>query len=466
MSTDSKRRAPFIVFVFPVERGETSTRYGGFARRLQKAGGFKGYDIVTVALENIAFVTYEDGSAEAVDTVTGIDIGDADFVYLKSWEAMPEEAAALANYLFYKGVNFIDALPVGMGISKLATMFRLWGNGIGMPHTVYVRRPDRLRQFLESRPDLPLRASDKFILKDIVGAKGKLNFYVSLPEALEILDQHPDVQFVCQRFIQNDGDYRVGIYADAPGFIIRRQGSGKTHLNNTSAGGSATYVPVGEADSQLLEVSVLAARAAQLQVAGVDVIRDGESGNWLVLEVNQGSQIVTGAYVDENMAAFNDNMARLLKQPYVRRHQQPRRIIGRRSVAALPDLGIAHAVAKIDTGAYNSSLHATNIHVEDDGTGASELVFDIDLSTHLQTAADTRTVRTKDYAIRRVRSSNGVDQNRYSIKTNVTLEGRTFMATLTLSDRSHMRYPLLIGRRLLRSRFIVNVELNELNQED
>ena len=40
------------------------------------------------------------------------------------------------------------------------------------------------------------------------------------------------------------------------------------------------------------------------------------------------------------------------------------------------------------------------------------------------------------------------------------------MASITLSDRSAMGYPLLVGRKLLRSRFIVNVELNEQNEID
>lgn len=461
-TTHTNSDKPFIVFVFPTERSDASPRYAGFARRLQQAGGFQGYDIITVALENIAFVTYEDGTAEALDTVSGIDIGSAAFVYLKSWEAMPEEAAALANYLFYKGVNFIDSLPLGMGVSKLATMFRLWGHGVGMPHTVYVRRPDRLKHFLQQRTDLLL--GDRFILKDIVGAKGKLNFLVSMPEALEIIDRHPEVQFVCQRFIENDGDYRVGIYAGAPGFIIKRVGSGDSHLNNTSAGGRAEYLPVAGAPQALLDTALRASQAAELQVAGVDVIHDRQHDRWLVLEVNQGSQIVTGAFVDQNIAAFNQSMERLLKDTYAKPHKRPRQVIGRRAVAALPDLGIDQAVAKIDTGAYTSSLHATNIRVETGQDGTPELVFDIALADRLRVAAGKQTHRTKDFSVRQVRSSNGQVEDRYSFVSRLTLEGQTFRTALTLSDRSQMGYPLLVGRRALRSRFIVNVELTERSE--
>jgi hypothetical protein len=46
-------------------------------------------------------------------------------------------------------------------------------------------------------------------------------------------------------------------------------------------------------------------------------------------------------------------------------------------------------------------------------------------------------------------------------KTKITVNRRVFLGTFTLTDRSVMGYPLLIGRRIIRSRFLVNVELDE-----
>jgi len=456
---------PFVVIVFPTERANTSTRYGGFAARLKKAGGFKGYDIITVALENLAYVTYETKEAHVIDPVSGKDLGNANFVYLKSWEAMPEEAAALATYLFYKGVQFIDTLPLGMGVSKLATMYRLWSQAIAMPHSVYVRRSDRLAAFLESEHAAYL--GDRFILKDIVGMKGKHNYLTTRREAIEIIKKHPDIQFVCQRFIPNDGDYRVGIYIDEPGFVIKRVGNGNSHLNNTSTGGTAEYIPVHKASKKLLAIAQQASSAANLQVAGVDIIRDVVTKKWYVLEVNQGSQIVTGAYVKKNVEAFNTSFDQALRGRYKRPRQHPTRMIGRRATAGLFELGIKKVTAKIDTGAYSSTLHAENIHVSTDENGLSVLTFDIHPSDLLETVNnDTRMIRTHDFFMQRVRSSNGQVQERYSIKTPITIEKRRFMAVITLSDRSAMGYPLLIGRKMLRSRFIVNVELDENNHSD
>lgn len=459
---------PFMTIVFPTERADSSTRYGGFARRLKKAGGFPDIEVLTVALENLVFIVNEAGEAHVIDSVSGRDIGDSQFVYLKSWEAMPEEASALTNYLFFKGIPCIDTAPIGMGVSKLATTFRLWAEGIKVPFTLYVRRSDRLEQILQTEWAMPLDKT--FIVKDIIGAKGKLNFLVNRAQAIKEVNKYPDTSFLCQRYVENDGDFRVGVYIDEPSFIILRIGSGDTHLNNVSAGGRAEYVPVTKASSVMKSIAQRSARAADLQIAGVDMIRDAKTGKWFVLEVNQGSQIVTGAYVDENMQAFNARLSSVIRNRMARARKRPTKIIGRRAVASLNDLGITRIVGKVDTGAYSSSLHAENIRVTTDSEG-DLLHYDIipDTGTLETVSGGVESLQTRDFFTRLVKSSNGQEERRYSIRTKITIQGITFPAVITLSDRSHMSWPLLIGRRLLRSRFIVNVELdqdNDIRQED
>lgn len=450
---------PLVIFVFPYEGTESSTKYGGFARRLKRYGGLKGCDTLTVALENLMFIVHENGEADVIDAVSGRSLGEATFVYLKSWEALPEEASALANYLFYKGVPFIDTASIGVGVSKLATAFRLWGNGVKVPLTLYVRNHAHMGALLAEHASL---LGERFIVKDIQGAKGKMNFFASPKEALSIIAEHPTVQFVIQRFIPNDGDYRIGVYVDNARFAIKRVGSGESHLNNTSAGGKALYIAIADLPKKLVRIAEEASSAVDLQVSGVDIIVDKATDKSYVLEVNQGSQIVTGAFVEENIAAFNEGLNEAIKNRYARSRKKPTRVIGRRVMAKVPELGIARAIAKVDTGAYTSSLHAENIRIETAADGHEELVFEVPSSELLQTInGEAFTVRTAHFFDQKVRSSNGALSHRYSIRVKMTIEGKIFPVALTLSDRSQMGYPLLLGRRALRSRFMVNVELNE-----
>ena len=62
---------PTIVFVFSREGTDTSTRYGGFARRLVKSGNFPEADVKTVALENLIYhVSYDKTSV--IDAERGL----------------------------------------------------------------------------------------------------------------------------------------------------------------------------------------------------------------------------------------------------------------------------------------------------------------------------------------------------------------------------------------------------------
>ncbi|MEQ8626218.1 RimK/LysX family protein [Ekhidna sp.] len=127
-------------------------------------------------------------------------------------------------------------------------------------------------------------------------------------------------------------------------------------------------------------------------------------------------------------------------------------VIGRLDVIDLPDLGVVDIHAKIDTGAYRSSLHCKKVHEE-----AGVLFFT------LHTDIGYKEYATKDWTQKIVRSSNGKAQKRYVIKTRMRLFGRNYMASISLTDRSEMKNPLLIGRKVLTNKFIVDVSQKNLS---
>lgn len=449
---------PLVIFIFSFEGSTTSTRYGGFAKRLQAAGGLKNCQVLTVALENLAFIVRENGEADVIDLASGQSMSQASLVYMKSWSSLPEEAKTLATYLTYKGIPFMDTATFGPAVSKISTAFRLWGHGIATPFTLYSCRHDKFYELLQQNK---AELGDKFIVKDANGEKGKANYLVGMNEVPAVLAKHPDTRFIAQRFIPNDGDYRVGVYADKSSFVIKRIGAGDTHLNNVSAGGRAVYIKLADVPERLLCLAEKAAAAVDLQVSGVDIIIDQITKKPYILEINQGSQIVTGAFTVENIAALNGAFERIISRRYNRVHHQPVRVIGRHINVGLSQLGVKSVVGKVDTGAYSSTLHADNIRINEHN-GILELAFDIIPNDKLTTIdGKINTFTTTNFADKIVRSSNGQIQHRYSIKTKIMIDGKTFPIVLTLCDRSAMKYPLLIGRRVLRSRFMVNVELSD-----
>ena len=63
------------------------------------------------------------------------------------------------------------------------------------------------------------------------------------------------------------------------------------------------------------------------------------------------------------------------------------------------------------------------------------------------------------YKIKKVKSSNGTSQERIFVKTIIELSGKQYEAELSLTDRKDMTYPMLIGRKYLEGRFLVDVSL-------
>jgi hypothetical protein len=117
----------------------------------------------------------------------------------------------------------------------------------------------------------------------------------------------------------------------------------------------------------------------------------------------------------------------------------------------LPLLGIESLTAKVDTGAFSGSLHASKIHEITDEQGTKRLRFSPLGSTD-------HTIEIDSYHKRRVKSSNGLVSIRYAIDTEVSILGQVYPITLTLTNRASMKYQMLIGRKFLRLHgFLVDV---------
>lgn len=131
-----------------------------------------------------------------------------------------------------------------------------------------------------------------------------------------------------------------------------------------------------------------------------------------------------------------------------------KKIIGRKEKISLPILGLQLVWAKIDTGAYTSSLHAEQIR-EEMFEGKKVLAFEVFLPRHPSFSG--KTVRFEEYKEKKVKNSFGHAETRYLIQTTIRLAGETYTAEFTLSDRSSMRNAILLGRKMLRNRFLVDV---------
>ena len=106
-------------------------------------------------------------------------------------------------------------------------------------------------------------------------------------------------------------------------------------------------------------------------------------------------------------------------------------------------------VARVDTGATTSSIHCLR-HWFVKKDGVKHLCF-------LILNEKAHVLKTQHFKKRVVKSSNGHAQTRYSVKLDVLIGGMIFNTEFTLTDRSHMKHKILIGRSFLEEKFIVDV---------
>lgn len=131
---------------------------------------------------------------------------------------------------------------------------------------------------------------------------------------------------------------------------------------------------------------------------------------------------------------------------------KPLTTIGRAEIIQLLDYDIT-VVAKVDSGADLSSIWAS--HVVESTSG--KLSFCLFGPGHPAYTGQAIVVPAGKFSKTRIANSFGHREIRYTMKLRVNIKGRIINGTFTLANRSEKLYPILLGRRLLKGKFVVDV---------
>lgn len=123
----------------------------------------------------------------------------------------------------------------------------------------------------------------------------------------------------------------------------------------------------------------------------------------------------------------------------------PLPLIGWREDVVLPEFGDGVIIAKIDTGARNAALHAEDIFLK-----GKRVTFVLEIGATRQ-RHELAVIGTK-----RVKSSNGFSELRPIVEIMIQVGIHKFLVETTLTNRTDMGVPMLLGRNSIKGRFIVN----------
>lgn len=143
--------------------------------------------------------------------------------------------------------------------------------------------------------------------------------------------------------------------------------------------------------------------------------------------------------------------------------EKSKTLIGRRDVANLPDFGLQNVEVKVDSGAYTSSIHVSSCKEVESSEGKTLEVLFLDAE---HPAFTNKLVYFSEYRIKKVKSSTGQEQLRYFVKGKIELLGLKFKTEFSLTERKGMRYPILLGRKVLNKRFIIDTSLVNISTKN
>lgn len=141
-------------------------------------------------------------------------------------------------------------------------------------------------------------------------------------------------------------------------------------------------------------------------------------------------------------------------------------ILGWKEIAALPEWGIDELKIKLDTGAKSSALHVENLRdathggplgwVQGDGQEEHLPIVAFEIPLSRLDRGPFVTVESPVVGYRSVRDTRARPERRPVIRTRLRCGSIDDVIDVTLTNRSGMLFRMIVGRRVLKDRVLVD----------
>ena len=131
-------------------------------------------------------------------------------------------------------------------------------------------------------------------------------------------------------------------------------------------------------------------------------------------------------------------------------------LIGRTDIVDFPKLELFDIDIKVDSGANTSSFHCHSIEEENK-------VLKCQFLDPKHEKYHEKYFIFDEFTQKMVKSSNGIAENRYLIKTEILIFNEIHSIELSLTERGSMKFPVLLGRKFLSKKFMVDTAKKNLS---
>lgn len=129
------------------------------------------------------------------------------------------------------------------------------------------------------------------------------------------------------------------------------------------------------------------------------------------------------------------------------------KIIGTEEWCAMDNLKIPAILARIDSGAKTSSIQATDIELikKNNENWVRFVVHPLRKNNDIGVICKAKLIGK-----RFIKGSFGISEERFIIKTPITIAEETFDIELSLANRENMVFRMLLGREAMIGRYLIN----------
>ena len=235
--------------------------------------------------------------------VGSVDVAKFDVVYIRVVGKRIEDATLLANYATKHNIRIVDRLNqnahlLPSSVAKSIETAKLVGANVPIPKTIYGSLG-----FLKG--EAPAIFGYPFVIKSTTGKKAREVWapenkqeFEELYSKLQALEKQ-GARYFAQEFLKASKRYRVFVLGDEVLCTLVQPTKWRKRFNSDEVGkGVLLNVP-----EKMAEISLKAAKAVDLDIAGVDIMEVDETGELLVIEANAApSWNLVEKYTGKNMA--------------------------------------------------------------------------------------------------------------------------------------------------------------------
>ena len=234
------------------------------------------------------------------------DISNFDLVFVRRAGKYVRFMGAITKYLDYKKVDFIDPAfrEIGMSMDKESAALRLAIKKVPIPDSYFCFR----ESVLINSKKIVKGLGFPIIAKAILSQRNQNIFILKTFDDFKKLLKISKKEFIFQKFIDIDIEYRLLIMGEKVCVLEQKSKRDyrKLKVEYQDANEPSVFLNLKLTSDATNALGLKATKTLGLDIAGVDIAIEKETGKNYIIEVNKGPGIIPDARISPELRAFSD----------------------------------------------------------------------------------------------------------------------------------------------------------------